>query len=290
MSHHISTMVLPPKLKVLMVDPEYFDIKYSINPFMKDASGHLKKIDKIKAIAQWTALSKQYKRLGFEVIIIKARDTLPDMVFAANQSFPFWLISENRPAVIMSQMASSFRRAEVSLFTAWYKERGYKVFNLPDESLTFEGNGDVLIQGSIPVIWAASGPRTDPKVADYLHMITGYEVNTLKLRHADFYHLDTCFSILNDTTVAIYPGAFDHTDLLKIRTRFDRVIEIDFDECYQSFAGNCHSPDGKHVLIQLGAKHFNKALEESGFSVIEVDTSEFMKSGGSVFCLKMMAY
>ena len=28
----------------------------------------------------------------------------------------------------------------------------------------------------------------------------------------------------------------------------------------------------------------------AGFTPIEVDTSEFMKSGGSVFCLKVMIY
>ena len=31
-------------------------------------------------------------------------------------------------------------------------------------------------------------------------------------------------------------------------------------------------------------------LKGEGFKVYEVDTSEFMKSGGSVFCMKMMHY
>ena len=43
-------------------------------------------------------------------------------------------------------------------------------------------------------------------------------------------------------------------------------------------------PDGD------GANEANAKLRSAGFNVVEVDTSEFMKSGGSVFCLKMMVY
>lgn len=284
------TTALPAKRRVIMADPEYFDVKYAINPFMKDETGELKKVDKAKARAQWKSLSEAYRKLGFEVVVIEGRPNLPDMVFAANQSFPFWLTKENRPAVILSRMASPFRKAEVPFFGDWYEENGYRVFEIPDETLTFEGNGDVLVQNSLPVIWAASGPRTNPKVAKYLEEITGYEVRSLTLRHPDFYHLDTCFSVLNDTTVAVYPSAFDSDDMRQIRKGFAKVIEIDFEECHFAFAGNCHCPDGKNVLVQPGADRFKAALESHGFRVTEIDTSEFMKSGGSVFCMKMMAY
>ena len=284
------TTALPAKRRVIMADPEYFDVKYAINPFMKDGAGELKKIDKAKAREQWKNLSDAYRKLGFEVVVLDARPNLPDMVFAANQSFPFWMTKENQPGVILSRMASPYRKAEVTFFGEWYEDHGYKVFEIPDESLTFEGNGDVLVQNSLPVIWAASGPRTNSKVVKYLEEITGYQVNTLTLRHADFYHLDTCFSILNDTTVAVYPSAFDEADLRKIRKGFAKVIEIDFEECSFAFAGNCHSPDGKNVFVQPGADRFKVELENHGFIITEIDTSEFMKSGGSVFCLKMMAY
>ena len=56
------------------------------------------------------------------------------------------------------------------------------------------------------------------------------------------------------------------------------------------FACNAHSPDGKHVLIQSSATRAMHALERAGFSPIPIDTSEFIKSGGSVFCLKLMLF
>ncbi len=290
MSNATLPTVLPERKRVLMVDPKYFDVKYSINPFMKDGAGVLNKVDKVKARQQWENLGEAYRNLGFEVIVLPAQPDLPDMVFSANQSFPFWLKDKNMPAVILSSMASPFRKAEVPFFAEWYEERGYQIFTLPDESLTFEGNGDVLIQNSQPVIWAANGPRTSVKVAKHLEEITDYQVNSITLRHSDFYHLDTCFSVLNDSTVALYPSAFDSDDLRTIRKGFSKVIELDFEECHFAFAGNCHSPDGKNVILQPGAERFKAELTNRGFNAVEVDTSEFMKSGGSAFCMKMMVF
>jgi N-dimethylarginine dimethylaminohydrolase len=40
------------------------------------------------------------------------------------------------------------------------------------------------------------------------------------------------------------------------------------------------------VLIQKGSADTVDALKQRGLDVFEVETSEFMKSGGSVFCLK----
>ncbi len=75
-----------------------------------------------------------------------------------------------------------------------------------------------------------------------------------------------------------------------IHEAFDHVIEIEHAENLACFSGNCHSPDGKHVILQRGSRHFLRDLAKKGFTPIEVDTSEFIKAGGSVFCLKMMFF
>ena len=41
------------------------------------------------------------------------------------------------------------------------------------------------------------------------------------------------------------------------------------------------------VLIQRGNLGSRLALADAGKTVIELDTDEFMKSGGSVFCMKL---
>lgn len=273
-----------------MVDPEFFEIRYSINPFMQDKTGELKKIDKVQARRQWDSLVEVYLRLGFEIEILKGKPNLPDMVFAANQSFPFWSLSQNRAEVVLARMASPYRTAEVSYFAQWYEKKGYVIHEIENKGLTFEGNGDVVTQFNRPIVWAANGPRTSDGVAECLAKITDYSVVSLALREPNFYHLDTCFSVLNDSTVALYPQAFDKKDLEKIRAGFEQVIEIGLGECRDFFSGNCHSPDGKNVISQKGTKRFKSEVEKRGFTVIELDTSEFIKAGGSVFCLKMMVF
>ena len=49
---------------------------------------------------------------------------------------------------------------------------------------------------------------------------------------------------------------------------------------------NGHCPDRRHFLVQQGSPRVKAQLEEFGFVVIELDTSEFLLSGGSVFCMK----
>jgi len=89
--------------------------------------------------------------------------------------------------------------------------------------------------------------------------------------------------------------AFKPVDLKKIAHFFKKVIEIPFSEAKTSFALNAHciindKTGERRAIIQKGAFETIKALKEAGFEVIEIDTSEFMKSGGSVFCMKMMYY
>lgn len=274
--------------KVLMVSPEFFDVEYAINPYMTSQDGQLNKIDRLKAQSQWSELKDTYSNLGYSAKILEGVRGLPDMVFAANQSFPFWDFSKNKPAVIISNMRSDFRKKEITYFEKYYLENEYDVHFLKEYS--FEGNGDALIRPNRKEIYGGYGFRTDKNVYREIQSITGYDVFLLELRSEYFYHLDTCFSFLNEDTVAIVKEAFTQEGLDLLRKKFPDIIEIDILEAKNHFAGNCHSPDGKSVLIHLGSEKFKAELQKRGFNVIELDTSEYMKSGGSVFCMKMMHY
>jgi N-dimethylarginine dimethylaminohydrolase len=43
-------------------------------------------------------------------------------------------------------------------------------------------------------------------------------------------------------------------------------------------------------VLQKGSASACADLRRLGFKPVEVDTSEFMKSGGSVFCMKQVVY
>jgi N-dimethylarginine dimethylaminohydrolase len=187
-------------------------------------------------------------------------------------------------------MRSEFRRAEVSFFQDWYAKQGYAVHLLETRNCTFEGNGDALLQQSEGLIWGGFGPRTSRASYEEVSRCTGFPVAVLELVSEHFYHLDTCFSILNDQTVAIVPEAFTEAGRQLIAAGFSQVIPIDQREALEAFAGNCHCPNGKDVILHPGSPKLMNLLKKAGFSVHELDTSEFLKSGGSVFCLKMMVF
>jgi N-dimethylarginine dimethylaminohydrolase len=76
---------------------------------------------------------------------------------------------------------------------------------------------------------------------------------------------------------------------------FKKVVHIPVDEAIRSFSLNAHvinidQAGRKVALIHAGSNVTHRTLIEAGYEVIELNTSEFMKSGGSVFCMKMMVY
>jgi N-dimethylarginine dimethylaminohydrolase len=94
--------------------------------------------------------------------------------------------------------------------------------------------------------------------------------------------------ILNESTALIYPSAFSQKGLEMIRALFENVITATKYEAEKLLAVNAVCPDGKNVLIQQGCTDVNKKLRDAGFSVHEFSTYEFLKSGGSVFCMKLL--
>ena len=46
--------------------------------------------------------------------------------------------------------------------------------------------------------------------------------------------------------------------------------------------------ESKQLFFKKGSTITVDVLKKEGYDVVEIDTSEFMKSGGSVFCMKMM--
>ncbi|AXJ00059.1 N-Dimethylarginine dimethylaminohydrolase [Cyclonatronum proteinivorum] len=278
---------LPEPGRVLMVRPTHFSIDYVINPHME---GQVGKVNKEKAMQQWEQVRDAFAATGKEVVELEGGKNLPDMVFCANQSLPY-CNPEGGHEVIMSIMNSPYRQPEVPLIADWYDQQNYERHHLDGEIIPiFEGMGDAIWHPGRRLLWGGHGFRTSKDAYTFISETLNVPVITLALHKSHFYHLDTCFCALNEDSVLIYPKAFEPEGLRLIRSLFKNVIEAPEEEAMDKFACNATCPDGKHVIIQKGAKQTSKALKEAGFEVVEVDTSEFIKSGGSVFCMKLMLW
>ena len=276
---------MPAASRVLKVKPTWFDVEYVINPHMKDNVGG---VDKMQAANEWEHLVDGYEELGFNVDILDGVKGLPDLVFCANQSLPF-IDETGRKKVIMSIMRAPQRRGEVAVIEAWYKKNGYEIIRMDEEKTgNFEGMGDALWHFKRRLLWGGYGFRTSLDAYDQISEVLDTPVIALELVDEKFYHLDTCMCMLNEKSVLIYEDAFTEKGIEMIRKLFDNVILASKYEAEKLFAVNATCPDGKNVFIQQGCTDVNKKLRDAGFSVHEFSTYEFMKSGGSVFCMKLL--
>ncbi len=281
-----SLPLVPAPQKVLMTSPIHFDIKYVINPHMQ---GNIGSVASETAMQQWLALKAAYQQIGIEHFTLEGAAGFPDMVFCANQTLPFYLPPSGQQGVILSNMHADQRKGEVPFIAEFFRQHGYMTEPLTGGSHSdFEGMGDAIWHPRRHLLWGGHGYRTDSEVYKEIAQLLDVRVMVLELVDPDFYHLDTCFSVLSPKAVMIYPQAFTKTGLALIEHIFDVVIMCPEDESRTLFACNAHCPDEKHVIIQKGCNITNRLLRAAGFIPLEVETDEFLKSGGSVFCMKQM--
>lgn len=278
---------MPIPEKVMLVKPTYFTVEYVINPHME---GHIGDVDKLAAQNEWEHLRSAYAELGLYVHVVDGERGYPDMVFCANQSLPN-ITNEGEKQVVMSVMYADERKGEVPFIQKVYEDSSYDIVHLDDSKFSsFEGMGDALWHHKKRLLWGGYGFRTSKEVYENISDIFETPVIALELINPKFYHLDTCLCILNENTALIYPKAFTEEGLQLLGSMFSNIIEASKYEAEKLFACNATCPDGKNVFIQQGCVDVNHKLKDAGFKIHEFSTYEYLKSGGSVFCMKMLLW
>lgn len=257
----------PVPRTILMCKPEFFTVVYRINPWMDPALP----TDTSLAVTQWQTLYDTYVGLGFDVQLIEPIDGLPDMVYAANGGFVIDGIAYG------ANFTYPQRQPEGPAYMDWFGDNG---FDVRDPAEINEGEGDFLLVGD--VILAGTGFRSASNSHEEVSGIFNRPVITLKLVNPSFYHLDTAIAVLDDTTIAYLPSAFDAPSLALLRERYpDAIIVTEEDAAILGL--NSYS-DGYNVVIAARAKDFERQLRERGYNPIGVDLSELLLGGGGVKC------
>src|SRR5579872_940632 len=265
---------------VLMCAPTFFDVREVKNPHMGAS------IDRVRAHQQWENVRQAMTESGLKVEIIDPVETLEDMVFAANQVF----VGESPKLgkfVIPSHMRYPSRQKEIPFYIDWFRRHGYAVIELELKGEFLEGHGDLLWHPDHSRVWAGFGFRSSfGGVQQFVSKMQELEVpvTPLELNDAHFYHLDTCFCPLNCDAVLIYPAAFAPGALAAIRNGFSRVYDLSREEALH-FVGNGVVANGRFLTPRL-TDNLSRILSLEGLTAVVLDTSEFEKSGGSIFCMK----
>jgi arginine dihydrolase len=253
--------------RYLMCPPTYFDVVYSINPWMDPT----RPVNPRLALRQWQQLHDVFVGLGHTVDVIPPVPGLPDMVFAANGA----TVVDGHAMV--ARFRYDQRAAESAAYLDWFAAQGYQA---TQASWTNEGEGDFLLAGGW--LLAGTGFRTDRRAHEESEAFFGRPVIGLALVNDRYYHLDTALAVLDEHTVMYYPAAFAPESRQVLSKLFpDAIIATDADA--RSFGLNAVS-DGRHVVLPAGAVGLTAQLRERGYLPVEVEVSELLRAGGGVKC------
>jgi N-dimethylarginine dimethylaminohydrolase len=254
----------------LMCPPTYFEVSYSINPWMDPR----RPADTGRALAQWQWLVETFLDLGHKVDLVDPVPGLPDMVFTANAAT---MVSGR---VLGARFRNAERTAEAPAFLEWFRGHGYP--NARAASYVNEGEGDLLVTGRR--ILAGHGFRTERaahvEAARYLDL----PVVGLDLVDPRFYHLDTALAVLNDETdeIMYFPAAFSDRSQALLAELYPDAIRAD--EADAVTLGLNAVSDGRNVVLPAAAAGLAARLRERGFHPVGLDLSELLKAGGGVKC------
>jgi len=283
---------LPPFDRALLADPRDFDVEYAINPHMLDEHGELRRVDRVEARRQWETVRRTLEAAGLAVEVEGPLDGHPDFVFCANPGLPIpAAVAGAPPRWVPARMASEMRSGEVERWAERARRRGWRVEPLEGNAERFEGTGDGLWHPGRRLLWGGVGPRSSREAWEELAARYELPIVTLELADPALYHLDTCLAPLDEEGCLWAPEAFDEAGQGLVRALFPGAIEVSGAEARERLACNAFPvprPGARPaVVIQAGAEEARAALAERGYEVLEVETGEFLKSGGSVFCMKL---
>jgi arginine dihydrolase len=267
--------------RVLLCPPTYFEVRDRKNPYMRLP------VDRAKAQAQWEALCQALRFAALELEFITPVKDLEDMVFAANQVFVGYHETVGK-FIVPSEMRYPSRQKEVPHYVDWFQKQGYKILALDLRGEYLEGGGDLLWHPDRSRIWGGYGIRSSlAGVTRFAKAMSELEFTVRPLQLVDqyFYHLDTCLAPLNHEAALYYPGAFSEEAQRQLRSGWKRLYPVTRDEALR-FVCNGVAANGTYIL-PAQTPRVEQALQKESICPVLVDTSEFEKSGGSIFCMKM---
>ena len=259
----------------LMCEPKYFEVSYVINPWM---AANIGKVNKSLATQQWKQLYETLSRKA-SIMLIEPVAGLPDLVFTANAG-----LVTKKQEVIISSFRHTERQDESQHYKRFFEDANYQVKPLPS-NIIFEGAGDALFdaQGEL---WFGSGPRSDAAAISEIANVLQVSINPVELIDPRWYHLDTAFCPLTDGFVIAYKKAFSDESVTDIQNKLGHKLIWISDEDANNFACNAICIDHE-VILYRASSELKATLKRYNFNVIEIDVSEFMKSGGSCKCMTL---
>ncbi len=258
--------------RVIVCEPKYMEIQEVIN----DVQAKYKddNINRDIASRQHSEFIKKLEEHDVEVIRLPASEQFPEQVFTRDIGFTLG------DDIFIAEMASEIREGEEDTLekyldtsdTLFQKLRANKI----------EG-GDVIIDGDTVFVGISSRTSIEA-VHELATKLPKYNIIPVPFNEK-YLHLDCVFNILSSDVGLIFPKALDPSIINMLSEKYE-LIEVSEEEQF-TMGTNVLSIGNRKVFSLPQNIHVNKEMREHGFTVIEVEFSEIIKSGGSFRCCSM---
>lgn len=259
-----------------MVQPKYFDVTYSINPWMNPNVPV--NMDSMKR--QWELIYKELVNTGIPVELLEPQKGLNDMTFAANAGMI------HNDVAIVSKFRDKERQGEESYFKEWFLNNAHATHTLRSESI-WEGEACSIFLNKTLVASYSKGGRANKEAYQEISEYWGLQddqIHYVNLVDPYFYHLDVCLCKLTEQKLLLCPLAFTAEDNKWLQANSERIIQCSYDDAL-NFACNAFVYEDHIFLSSATAPDLLESLNDQGFTLHLMNVSEFIKSGGGVKCL-----
>lgn len=249
-------------------------VKYAIVRPVPDSYDHcvrtnVERIDVDLAKRQHAEYCRALQKLGLKLIWIEGDNTLPDSCFVEDTAV---ILGEK--AIICNMKIESRFKEVVEVAEALEKLKETYYIKPP---ATIDG-GDVLkIEDKV---FVGLSSRTNLHAIHQLGKIlesTNLKIVPVKINNV--LHLKSVCTYLGNNYVILSKGHFD-TEILR---DYKKIVVPSGEE----YAADCLAIDGT-ILMAKGYPRTRRLVEEEGFFVKELETSEFRKGEGALTCLSIV--
>lgn len=261
-----------PLEEVVLCEPVHMRIDEAINDIQKHFAEE--NINQDLATKQHRALVKILRDHNIIVHLLPAHHGFPEQVFTRDIGFT---IDET---LYVASLKRTIRQGEQQVLKQQLSQKQipYKTVDLG----TIEG-GDVIIDND--TVYVGESSRTSRDSVEQLQI--AHPDRTFHIIKFDetYLHLDCVFNPVSASVALIYPEAIANESLKILEQCYD-LIEVTKEEQFH-LATNVLSIGNNNIISLPQNVQANQKLWKAGFTVIETDLSEIIKSGGSFRCITL---
>lgn len=224
-----------------------------------------------KALEQHTAYIEALKKCGVDVLVLPPLEDYPDSCFVEDVA-----VVAEKCAIITNPGADTRNGETADIIPAirkFYNDDQIGHITAPG---TLEG-GDVMKCGNTYYI-GVSARTNEEGIKQFAEFFGKFGYETVAVPLSEVLHLKTGVNYLENGKMLV-SGEF-----------IDKEVFADYEKLVvpeaEAYGANCIWMNGT-VIVPEGYPTVQKAVEDAGYPVITVDTSEFRKIDGGLSCLSL---